>query len=223
MLLVSICFLLAMFISSGALYTQTILKEFLKQKQPYNTEEWQVPESSKKKGKMIPPEKGTRSQTISNDGKKDGWMRMQQENSDGKKRYKAPFSDSKSFFNQQLFIIISVFTIVIVMIVFYRLKRKREESEAEIIKMSSEMEGEEATIQQVFSPLPTNNIRAAVAQWERTLPQNEHRRPFETIQQWLFRIRKSKDIVSIYEDVRYGHRDASHKDVEKVKKWTEEN
>ncbi|WP_020062518.1 hypothetical protein [Bacillus sp. 123MFChir2] len=52
----------------------------------------------------------------------------------------------------------------------------------------------EVTIQQV---LPDNKIRAAVAQWERALPQHEPHRPFETIQQWLFRLRKSKDIVSI--------------------------
>ncbi|MCM3737540.1 hypothetical protein M3215_17490 [Bacillus cytotoxicus] len=86
-LLVSICLLFAMFIASGALYTQSILKGFLKQEQPHNTEGWKVPEPPKKKGEMIPPEKGTRSQTISNDGKKDGWMRMQQEDSEGKKRF----------------------------------------------------------------------------------------------------------------------------------------
>lgn len=220
-LLVSICLLLAMFISSGALYTQTILKELLKQEWPL-TDGWEVPETHKKKEEMIPPEKGKRKQTLANSKKGEGTL-MEQDNSEVEKRRVVSPANSKSFPNQQLFLILSVMTIVIVIIVLYRLKRKRGESEAEIVKMSSEPQGEEATIQQTFSSLPENKIRAAVVQWERTLPQNEHRRAFETIQQWLFRVRKSKDIVSIYEDVRYGNRDVSSEEVEKVKKWTEEN
>ncbi|MEH6889821.1 hypothetical protein V7024_08875 [Bacillus sp. JJ864] len=148
---------------------------------------------------------------------------MEQDNSEVEKRNPASLTNSKSFPNQQLLLILSVMTIVLVIIVLYRLKRKRGEREEEIVKMSSEPKGEEAAIQQIFSSLPENKIRAAVAQWERTLPQYEQRRHFETIQQWLFRIRKSKDIVLIYEDVRYGQRDGSSEDIEKVKKWTEEN
>ncbi|MEH7463311.1 DUF4129 domain-containing protein [Bacillus thuringiensis] len=220
-LLVSICLLLAMFISSGALYTQTILKELLKQEPPHITEGWEVPETPKKKEEVIPPEKGKRKQT--SNSKKGRKALMQQDNSEVEKRTPASLTNSKSFPNQQLFLILSVMTIVIVIIVLYRLKRKRGKSEAEIVKMCSELKGEEATIQQILSSMPENKIRAAVARWERALPQYEQRRPFETIQQWLFRVRKSKDIVSIYEDVRYGHRDFSSEDVEKVKKWTEEN
>lgn len=220
MLLVCICLFLAMFISSGALYTQTILKELLKQERLF-TDGWEVPETPKKKEEVIPPEKGKQKQT--SNSKRGREALMEQDNSEVEKRNPPSLTNSKSFPNQQLFLILSFMTIVIVIIVLYCLKRKRGKSEAEIVKMSSETKGEEATIQQIFSPLPTNKIRAAVAQWERTLPQYEQRRPFETIQQWLFRLRKSKDIVSIYEDVRYGHHDASSEDIEKVKKWTEEN
>ncbi|WP_242222410.1 hypothetical protein [Bacillus cereus group sp. BfR-BA-01380] len=222
MLLVSICLLVAMCISSGALYTQTILKELLKQEQSHNTDGWEVPETSKKKEEIPPWEKEKRIQTKSK-SKKGGGEPIEQVDNEVEKRNTAPLVDSKSFPNQQLFLMISVITIVLVMIVVYSLKRKRGKSEEEIIKMSSEQKSEDAPIQQVFSFLPKNKIRAAVAQWERTLPQYEQRRPFETIQKWLFRIQKSKDIVSIYEGVRYGHRDASSEAVEKVKKWTEEN
>ncbi|ENQ3106235.1 hypothetical protein ACEOWJ_002245 [Bacillus cereus] len=222
MLLVSICLVLAMCISSGALYTQTILKELLKQERLPNTDGWEPPKISKNKEEVPPWEKEKRTQTKSNVKKGEGEP-MEQVESEVKRRITAPPVDSKPFPKQQMILVISVITIVLVLIVLYRLKRKRGKSEEEIIKMGSELKGGEATIQQVLSPLPINKIRAAVAQWERTLPKYEQRRPFETIQQWLFRIRKSKDIVSIYEDVRYGHFDASNENVEKVKKWTEEN
>ncbi|HDX9590580.1 TPA: hypothetical protein ROX98_003628 [Bacillus pseudomycoides] len=219
-LFVSICLLLAMFISSGALYTQTILKELLKQEWPL-TDGWEVSETHKKKEEVIPPEKGKRKQT--SNSKKGREALMEQDNSEVEKRTLASLTNSNPFSNQQLFLILSVMTIVIVIIVLYRLRRKIGKSEVEIVKMSSEQKSEKTTIQRIFSPLPPNEIRAAIAQWERTLPQNEHRLPFETIQQWLFRVRKSKDIVSIYEDVRYGNRDVLSEEVEKVKKWTEEN
>ncbi|MGG2014889.1 hypothetical protein [Bacillus sp. S10(2024)] len=222
MLLVSICLLLAMSISSGALYTQKILKELLKQERSPITDGWVPAKTSKSKEAVPPWEKAKRTKTKS-DVKKGEGEPMEQEDSEVEKRVTAPHVDSKPFPGQQLFIMISVITIILVLIVLYRLKRKRGKSEEEILKMSSEQKGEETTIQQVFASLPDNKIRAAVAQWERALPQHEQRRPFETIQQWLFRLRKSKDIVSIYEDVRYGHRNVYSEDVEKVKKWTEEN
>ncbi|PGZ95564.1 hypothetical protein COE51_19700 [Bacillus pseudomycoides] len=227
-LLVSTCFLLAAVISSGALYTQTKLKERWKQERPYPADGEAIPMHSTKKGEVKPPENGMTMQVPSTENQGEG-RALKQYDGKGEKRKGMllsngfPFSNSKSFYTQQLLIIVSAIIIVLAIVVLYRWKRRVGKSEKEVVKMNNEQKMEEITVQQTFSLLPANKIRAAVARWERTLPQYEQRRRFETIQQWLFRIKKNRDIISIYEDVRYGYRDASSEDVEEVKKWTEEN
>jgi hypothetical protein len=74
-----------------------------------------------------------------------------------------------------------------------------------------------------FTFLPEEEIRVALIEWEKTLPQYEKRRPFETIQRWLFRIKRSNEIISIYEQVRYGRKIGSSEEINRLKKWTEKN
>lgn len=74
-----------------------------------------------------------------------------------------------------------------------------------------------------FTFLPEEEIRVALIEWEKTLPQYEKRRPFETIQRWLSRIKRSDEIISIYEQVRYGRKIGSSEEIHRLKKWTEKN
>ncbi len=55
----------------------------------------------------------------------------------------------------------------------------------------------------------------------RTLPFHEQRRSYETIQQWLKRICRTRDIISLYESVRYGEKTYTDLDVEEIMKWVE--
>ncbi|OQR57101.1 hypothetical protein CDB3_09315 [Bacillus sp. CDB3] len=70
-------------------------------------------------------------------------------------------------------------------------------------------------------PLPTDTIRKALVEWERTLPFHEQRRSYETMQQWLKRICRTRDIIPLYESVRYGEKTYTELDVEKTMKWIE--
>ncbi|MEI4828598.1 hypothetical protein WAX78_03905 [Bacillus sp. FJAT-53711] len=74
-----------------------------------------------------------------------------------------------------------------------------------------------------FTFLPEEEIRVALIEWEKTLPQYEKRRSFETIQRWLSRIKRSDEIISIYEQVRYGRKIGSSEEIHRLKKWTEKN
>ncbi|HHT7082069.1 TPA: signal peptidase II [Bacillus cereus] len=74
---------------------------------------------------------------------------------------------------------------------------------------------------QLKQPLPTDKIRKTLVEWERTLPFHEQRRSYETIQQWLKRICRTRDIISLYESVRYGEKTYTDLDVEKIMKWVE--
>lgn len=71
--------------------------------------------------------------------------------------------------------------------------------------------------------LPEEEIRVVLIEWEKTLPQYEKRRPFETMQRWLSRIKRDDEIISIYEQVRYGRKISSSEEIHRLKKWSEEN
>ncbi|WP_141540630.1 signal peptidase II [Bacillus cereus] len=79
----------------------------------------------------------------------------------------------------------------------------------------------EKVIHQLERPLPTDKIRKTLVEWERTLPFHEQRRSYETIQQWLKRICRTRDIISLYESVRYGEKTYTDLDVEEIMKWVE--
>lgn len=79
----------------------------------------------------------------------------------------------------------------------------------------------EKVIRQLEQPLPTDKIRKTLVEWERTLPFHEQRRSYETMQQWLKRICRTRDIISLYESVRYGEKTYTDLDVEEIMKWVE--
>ena len=47
-----------------------------------------------------------------------------------------------------------------------------------------------------------------------------NREDYETIQQWL-KICRTRDIISLYESVRYGEKTYTDLDVEEIMKWVE--
>nr|WP_250702585.1 hypothetical protein [Bacillus cereus] len=79
----------------------------------------------------------------------------------------------------------------------------------------------EKVIHQLEQPLPTDKIRKTLVEWERTLPFHEQRRSYETMQQWLKRICRTRDIISLYESVRYGEKTYTDLDVKEIMKWVE--
>ncbi|BCB38009.1 hypothetical protein BCJMU51_2904 [Bacillus cereus] len=82
-------------------------------------------------------------------------------------------------------------------------------------------ENNKKVIHQLKQPLPTNTIRKTLVEWERTLPFHKQRRSYETMQQWLKRISRTRNITSLYESVRYGEKTYTELDVEKIMKWVE--
>ncbi|HDR4898190.1 signal peptidase II [Bacillus cereus] len=82
-------------------------------------------------------------------------------------------------------------------------------------------ENNKKVIHQLKQPLPTDTIRKTLVEWERTLPFHEQRRSYETMQQWLKRISRTRNITSLYESVRYGEKTYTELDVEKIMKWVE--
>ncbi|MFD0770207.1 hypothetical protein ACFQZ1_15655 [Bacillus sp. CGMCC 1.60114] len=108
----------------------------------------------------------------------------------------------------------------------YFVRRKKEKIVNPLMKkdikvVESERENHENAGE--FTFLPEEEIRVALIEWEKTLPQYEKRRPFETIQRWLSRIKRSDEIISIYEQVRYGRKIGSSEEIHRLKKWTEKN
>ncbi|EOQ28676.1 MULTISPECIES: hypothetical protein [Bacillus] len=82
-------------------------------------------------------------------------------------------------------------------------------------------ENNKKVIHQLEQSLPTDTIRKTLVGWERTLPFHEQRRSYETMQQWLKRISRTRNITSLYESVRYGEKTYTDLDVEKIMKWVE--
>ncbi|MGG2065262.1 hypothetical protein [Bacillus sp. S14(2024)] len=111
-------------------------------------------------------------------------------------------------------------------IITYFVRRKKKKIVNSLMKkdikvIESERENHENAGECTF--LPEEEIRVALIEWEKTLPQYEKRRPFETIQRWLSRIKRSDEIISIYEQVRYGRKIGSSEEIHRLKKWTEKN
>ncbi|MDW3036317.1 MULTISPECIES: signal peptidase II [Bacillus cereus group] len=82
-------------------------------------------------------------------------------------------------------------------------------------------ENNKKVIHQLEQPLPPDTIRKTLVEWERTLPFHEQRRSYETMQQWLKRICRTRDIIPLYESVRYGEKTYTDLDVEEIMKWVE--
>ncbi|WP_439876518.1 signal peptidase II [Bacillus mycoides] len=124
-----------------------------------------------------------------------------------------------------------VFYVVIAAVIIYFLyksvRKKFMKSEIEQEKQSVtkeytvRTEKNEKVKHRLKQPLPTDTIRKAIVEWERTLPFHEQRRSYETMQQWLKRICRTRDIIPLYESVRYGEKTYTELDVEKTMKWIE--
>ncbi|HGH7182138.1 signal peptidase II [Bacillus luti] len=124
-----------------------------------------------------------------------------------------------------------VFYIVIAGIIIYILyksvRKKLTKSEIEQEKQTVTKENtvrtekNEKVRHQLEQPLPTDTIRKTLVEWERTLPFHEQRRSYETMQQWLERICRMRDIIPLYESVRYGEKTYTDLDVEEIMKWVE--
>ncbi|MGN4422390.1 signal peptidase II [Bacillus cereus group sp. MYBK30-1] len=127
-------------------------------------------------------------------------------------------------------ITIAFYVIIAVAIIYFLYKSVRKrltKTEIEQEKQSVTKENtvrtvkNEKVIHQSEYPLPTETIRKRLVEWERTLPFQEQRRSYETMQQWLRRICRTSDIIPIYESVRYGEKTYTELDVEKTIKWIE--
>ncbi|PEX37683.1 hypothetical protein CN290_17460 [Bacillus cereus] len=124
-----------------------------------------------------------------------------------------------------------VFYVMIAGIIIYflyksvRKKLTKPEIEQEKKSVTKEntvrTENNKKVINQSEQPLPTDTIRKTLVEWERTLPFHEQRRSYETMQQWLKRISRTRNITSLYESVRYGEKTYTELDVEKIMKWVE--
>ncbi|PEC85374.1 hypothetical protein [Bacillus cereus] len=124
-----------------------------------------------------------------------------------------------------------VFYVMIAGIIIYflyksvRKKLTKPEIEQEKKSVTKEntvrTENNKKVINQSEQPLPTDTIRKTLVEWERTLPFHEQRRSNETMQQWLKRISRTRNITSLYESVRYGEKTYTELDVEKIMKWVE--
>ncbi|MCC2326887.1 hypothetical protein [Bacillus wiedmannii] len=130
--------------------------------------------------------------------------------------------------NSWISVVFYVIIALVILYAFYKLTRKKaKKSEIEQDKQSITKENLDRTEKnkkvkrQFEQPLPKDTIRKTLVEWERTLPFHEQRRSYETMQQWLSRICRTRDIIPIYESVRYGEKTYTELDVEKTVRWIE--
>ncbi|MBJ8095815.1 signal peptidase II [Bacillus sp. S4] len=131
--------------------------------------------------------------------------------------------------NSWITVVFYVVIAVAIIYYFYKYVRKRltkteieQEKQSETKENAVRIVKNETAIHQSEQSLPTDTIRKTLVEWERTLPFYEQRRSYETIQQWLKRICRTRDIIPIYESVRYGEKTYTELDVEKIMKWVED-
>ncbi|PGZ06984.1 hypothetical protein COE30_19540 [Bacillus cereus] len=210
----------AITLSQGVVHVQDIVKErFFSEKKskeiyketinPENIEDYGTPIEDKKVG-----DKGIRTTTgkkIKNFEKGSSWGNV--------------FSVlSNSWITVAFYVVIAV---AIIYFLYKTVRKKLTKSEIEQEKQSVTKENRvrteknEKVMHQSEQPLPTDTIRKTLVEWERTLPFHEQRRSYETMQQWLKRICRTRDIIPIYESVRYGDKTYTELDVEKTMKWIE--
>ncbi|MES5939202.1 MULTISPECIES: signal peptidase II [unclassified Bacillus cereus group] len=130
--------------------------------------------------------------------------------------------------NSWVSVVFYVFIAVVILYAFYKLMRKKvtkleiEQDKQSITKENTDRTEKNKKVKQQFEqPLPKDTIRKTLVEWERALPFHEQRRSYETMQQWLSRISRTRNITSLYESVRYGEKTYTELDVEKIMKWVE--
>lgn len=128
---------------------------------------------------------------------------------------------------ENIFIQIGILFLVILIVffIFRRMRNKKQQihnislKQKEIRKIGTDAEPED----QDSLILPAEEVRAMLIKWELTLPKFEKRRFQETVQQWFSRIRKSDDIIPVYEKVRYGEGTASNEELQMMRRWISEH
>lgn len=127
-------------------------------------------------------------------------------------------------------IIVAFYVVIAVVIIYFLYKSVRKKLTKSEIEQEKQTVTKENTVRieksekvrhQLEQPLPTDTIRKTLVEWERTLPFHEQRRSYETMQQWLERICRMRDIIPLYESVRYGEKTYTDLDVEEIMKWVE--
>lgn len=210
----------AISLSKGVVHVQDIVKErFFSEKKsgknyketinPENIEGYGTPIEDKKVG-----DKGIRTKT---DRKMPAFER------------KSSWGDVFSLLSNSWITITFYVTIAVAIIYFlYKsIRKKLTKSEIEQEKQSVTKENmvrtvkNEKVIHHSEHPLPTDPIRKRLIEWERSLPFQEQRRSYETMQQWLKRICRTRDIIPLYESVRYGEKTYTELDVKKTMRWIE--
>ncbi|GAB6612187.1 MULTISPECIES: hypothetical protein [Bacillus] len=130
--------------------------------------------------------------------------------------------------NAWISVVFYVIIAVVVLYAFYKLMRKKvtnseiEQDNQSIKKENTNRTEKNKKVKRQFEQsLPKDTIRKTLVEWERALPFHEQRRSYETMQQWLSRICRTRDIIPIYESVRYGEKTYTELDVEKIVRWIE--
>jgi cytoskeletal protein RodZ len=210
----------AITLSQGVVYVQGIVKERFFSEKKYgkiheetinygNIEEYGTPiEDKKVKDKVIRTTTGKKMKDFE---KKSSWG--------------AIFSVlSNSWITVAFYVVIAV---VIIYFLYKSVRKKLTKSEIEQEEQSVTKENmvrtvkNEKVIHHSEQPLPTDTIRKTLVEWEGTLPFHEQRRSYETMHQWLRRICRTRDIIPLYESVRYGGKAYTELDVEKIMRWIE--
>lgn len=132
--------------------------------------------------------------------------------------------------NQWITISFYLICIGIIVVIFYRFVRKQiyrkvipEKKQQNIRSVTKVKDKSEKFSNESIYQFPTDSVRIKLIEWEQTLPLHEKRRSHESIQQWFYRICRTRDIIPIYESIRYGNKSSTELDLEKTLEWIQQN
>ncbi|WP_439741302.1 hypothetical protein [Bacillus pseudomycoides] len=231
-LAIGLCFILAIGITKGAFFAKEQVIDSSQSKvgeggEPLTPRKW------KSIGEGTPMEPGEDSGVLYEiedppDFNKDGYYKKGDFKGIPRDR-KVPI-DGEEFLGVStgnIFIQIGILFLVMLIIffIFRRMRNKKQQihnislkqKEIRKVEWNAEQEDQESLI------LPAEEVRAMLIKWELTLPKFEKRRFQETVQQWFSRIRKSDDIIPVYEKVRYGEESVSNEELQMMRRWINEN
>ncbi|HEK9099937.1 hypothetical protein KFD70_09870 [Bacillus pfraonensis] len=231
-LAIGLCFILAIGITKGAFFAKEQVIDSSQSKigeggEPLTQRKWKFI------GEGTPMEPGEDSGVLyeiedSPDFNKDGYY--QKGDFKGIPRdKKVPIGGEEflGFNNGNVFIQIGILFLVVLIVLFiFRRKRNKKQPIHHIHLKQKEIRKAEGNAEQENQDsfiFPAEEVRAMLIKWEMTLPKFEKRRLQETVQQWFSRIRKSNDIIPIYEKVRYGEGTASNEELLMMRGWINEN
>ncbi|MDM5155618.1 hypothetical protein QUF88_18040 [Bacillus sp. DX1.1] len=227
-IVIGLCLVAAIGITIGVFFTKEKIGEHLQEKKENRT--YKEPP---------PPSKGGGELTELEPTRKGKW-----DFSEDKNKYKikkGKFDGNKKTVIQKLKEAIENFTLIIknnqltifgvvlmltiiLFLVFRRMQKKKQLPNIQLTeKMEIQESEEDVQDTNYIPPLPADEVRAMLVNWERTLPTFAKRRIYETMQQWFSRIQKNDDIITIYEKVRYGELAVSSDELQIMQRWIKEN